>query len=182
MPPGRDVDELTLPPESPRVAEPASEVPGAAEDELLVVEGVQHDRQAGHGRQPGRLGRAAVDVAVTGVQWQAEEASRAPAEAVLASGWILDDGAAVTGQHVDDLFEQVPLRAGRGSGRQLDEDDVAPVAAAGDVDEGRAGAQPVPRRGVHGQQVNGEALDDGNPLARRPPRVGLDEELARRGG
>src|SRR5207248_5700152 len=63
------------------------------------------------------------------------------------------------------------------AGRNFDQVQADEVAAAAQLDEGGAGAtaEPRPGCGLDCVEIDRDALDDRNPLARRPFAVGVDQ-------
>ena len=68
-----------------------------------------------------------------------------------------------------------PVRGG--AGRKLDDVQANEVAAAAQLHERRLTftAEPRPWGGLHRVEVDGDALDDGYPLTRRPFEIGIDQ-------
>src|SRR5262249_51977023 len=126
--PRPDRYQLTLTPVAAVGAHPLGELEVVGEYEILIVEGIEDKRQAGHGGQGRRIPARRVEVLVANVGRQGKEAPRRPLEAVspAARG---DRGAAPPGEHVDDLLVKVTLRRRLAAWRQLDQlavDEVAP--------------------------------------------------------
>src|SRR5688572_32875068 len=101
-----------------RLAEAASERVLVAPDEVLIAEHVQHEREIRRRDEACRLAAAAVEMPVARVQGEREQASGAPFEGALFAV-ELDRRAAAPREHVDDLLEEVALRRGLSTRRDL---------------------------------------------------------------
>src|SRR5207248_804365 len=99
--------------------------------------------------------------AVRGVERQREEAALVPLEASLALR-RLDDGAAPTRQHVHDGLEEMTLRRRPTARRDLEHVHVREVAASMTECVGAERAATRPGRDVECEQVEAEALVDGD--------------------
>src|SRR4029078_9558107 len=130
------------------------------EYEGFVVKQVEHEREIVGGGKARALTPARIEVLIAGVERQGEQALGSPFEAVLAAVAGLDRGVAVTGQHVDDLFEQMLLRRRLRARREIEHEDRDKIAAALEVDEAAIHAEARPRRGRDREQVDAEILGD----------------------
>src|SRR5205807_3834654 len=105
------------------------------EYEGLVVKQVEHHCEIVGGGEARPLAAARIEVLVTGVERQREQAFGAPFEAVLAAVARLDCGVAVTGEHIDDFFEKVLLRRGFSARHEVEHEDRDEIAATLEMDE-----------------------------------------------
>ena len=147
------------------------------EYEGFVVKQVEHEREIVGGGKARALAPARIEVLVAGVERQREQALGSPFEAVLAAVAGLDRGVAVTGQHVDDLFEQMLLRRRLRARCEIEHEDRDEVAAALEVHEAAIDAEARPRRGRDREQVDAEILGDRHAFVRRPGGIGVEQHL-----
>src|SRR5205807_7921523 len=106
-----------------------------------------------------------------------EKRPRAPFEAVGVPVGRAYRGAPVPREHVEYLVVEMPGPVCCAAGRNFDQVQADEVAAAAQLDEGRAGAtaEPRPGCGLDCVEIDRDALDDRNALARRPFAVGVDQ-------
>ncbi len=157
-------------------AEPLGERLRVVPDELLVPEHVQDERQVRHCHDARRLGAAPVVVAVRAVQRDREQAAGLPFKGVPLARRRLDARASAAGEDVHDRFVEVALRRGLAARRDLDDLHVDEVAATGEVREGALRLEPRPRCQVELQEIEAEALVDGDLFLRHPLLVRIDQE------
>src|SRR5437899_12007171 len=86
-----------------------------------------------------------------------------------------DAGASASGEDVDDLLVQMPLRRGLAARRDLDDLHVDEIASPGEVRERALRLEARPGRDVEVEQVEAEALVDRDPFLRDPVLVWIDE-------
>ena len=106
---------------------------GVLEDEAVVVEDLHHQRHRRDRAENRAVLAVTVVQAVLRVQRDREHAARLPLEAVRAAVGKLDLRAAAAFVDVHDLFVEMPDRLGRLPGRNIDQEEVAEVAASAQV-------------------------------------------------
>src|SRR5262249_28067042 len=151
-------NELALPAEEALRALTLRELIGVLEDEALVVEQVEYHAEVIGGGEARPLAATRVEMLVAGIERQREQALRSPFEAVLAAVAGLDRGAAVAGQNVDDLLEQVALRLALGTRREVEHEDRDEVAAPLEVDDAAFDPEARPPLRRHLDEVDAEIL------------------------
>src|SRR5262245_17044020 len=98
---------------------------------------------------------------------------------MLAAVGQLHHHAAAARDHIEQLVEHVLLRRRRAACRHFEQEHGGPVAAALEMHEGglAAVAQPRPRAGLGGEEVDAEILVDRRPFFLAPVEIGIEQEF-----
>ena len=153
---------------------PVRELVLAVEDEIKVLNGVDHPGRRGHAHDEGGL-PAPVDQAVPGVHGRGEDAPLAPLEGDLVAPLVPHLGQPPALKNEDSLVVHVPFRVQGAATGDLGHVD-SPLVLDGPqhLDEGPGAAHAGPRLPGDRRHVMhpGLGLMDGNPLLLHPHLVG----------
>src|SRR5262249_36114326 len=123
------------------------------------------------------LAAAGVEVLVAGIERQREQALRSPLEAVLAAVAGLDRGAAIAGEDVHNLLEQVALRLALGARRWVEHEDRDEVAAPLEVDDAAFDPEARPPLRRYLDEIDTEILGDRHPFPLGPAKIRIEQQL-----
>ena len=151
-----------------------AEIEIAVEHKGFVVKDIHHHRQVGGAHNERALAAAAVEMPVSGIERDGEQAFRAPFETAAAAVGEFDLGRAVAFEHVNDFLVEMPLRRGRFARRNLQDEHVGEVAASLQMHRRALDAIARPRRGLDGEQIDAIVLGDRDAFPLEPIEIGID--------
>ena len=174
---GLGLDHFAVTVEPAGLTKSARESGRVVENEIGVMEQVDHDAEIIPRHQTRCLTARAVEMPVTGIKRDCENTVRAPFEGMGGAVQKLDTGGPMSVENIDHLFIKMALRRGRGPRRDIDHEHRHEVAPALEMDDGTACLYPGPRRGFHLAQIDPEILHHRQPLFIDPQKIGIDQDF-----
>src|SRR5581483_7478322 len=171
------LDEVAFAREISFLSHAFGEREAVVEDEALVAIHVHEERQVVGRNQTQRLAAGGIEQPEWRVQGHREQGPRAEFEALGLASAEIDRRAAVPGEDVEDVVIEMPGPVRLAARWNFDHLECDKIATAAQVHKSApaTAAQPCPRSGFHGVQVDGDTLDDGDLLGSRPVEISIDQ-------
>ena len=171
---GADSDEVAFAGEVFLLSGARAEIEIAAKDKILIVKDVHHHRQICGADQERALGAAAVEMAIAGIKRNREQAFFAPFEGAPAAVGEFELRRAMTLEHVNDFFVEMPLRRRRSAGADGEQKHIGEIAAALEMNRRAVDVVARPGRGLDREQIDAVVLGDRNGFAGKPVEIRID--------
>ncbi len=179
---GFDLDHLAFALEIAVGAEPFGEILIGVEDEILVAEQLDQEREVMHRGQPRALRARAIEMLIFRVERDREQRVRPPFEGMLLAVRRFDLGRAVPVQYIDDFLVQMMHLVRFRAGQKLEAEDRDKIVAPFHKAHRAVHAVPVPEGGLDGRHVHAEILIDRHRLRLAPGEVAVMQKYGVPGG